>query len=143
MYCEKCKKTGGCEHADVQFPYSLPAEMTRLERQLKETQKKLEETEKQLKETKLQLGKVKDFHDKDGKALVRVTHIQTDLYSRLISAHNVLQDSAVLVKGSNEYLHEEGKSTYKAMILEARAIAKHIPAERADELHNFELEGVA
>lgn len=33
-YCPKCKKTGGCTHTDRQFPYSLPAEMARLERAL-------------------------------------------------------------------------------------------------------------
>lgn len=35
-YCKTCRKGGGCEHTDKQFPYSMPAEMARLERQLAE-----------------------------------------------------------------------------------------------------------
>lgn len=60
MYCDLCKKTGGCKHTDTQFPYSMPAEMLRLERILKETQKELEKTKKELEETRQELKQKKE-----------------------------------------------------------------------------------
>ncbi len=50
MICNICKKTGGCEHTDIQFPYSTLGEMKRLGRALKAANEEIERLKKELQE---------------------------------------------------------------------------------------------